>query len=64
MDDPNGDGPKDNANTKLPPVEGQPLLDGWVDLIDESYGLSYYFNDNKNELTWERPVAVTVSQLD
>ena len=64
MDDPNGDGPEYNANTKLPPVEGQPLLDGWEELIDDPSGLSYYFNDTKDETTWERPVAVAVFHLD
>ena len=64
MDDPNGDRPEDNVNTELPPVEGQPLLDRWEELIDEASSLPFYFNDTKNVMTWERPVAVAVSHLD
>ena len=51
MDDPNGDGPEDNANTELPLVEGQPLLDGWEELIDEASRLPFYFHDTKNVTT-------------
>ena len=61
VDDPNSDGPEDNTNTELPPVEGEPLLDRWEELIDEASRLSYYFHDTENVTTWERPLAVAVS---
>ena len=50
-----------DATTKLEvPVEGQPLLEGWEELIDEATGLSYYFSDTTNFTTWERPVVSEV----
>ena len=64
VDEPNGDRPEDNANTELPPVEGQTLLDGWEELIDEAFRLPFYFDDTKTVTTWERPVVVAVSHLD
>ena len=56
------DGGNVDATTKLEvPVEGQPLLDGWEELIDEASGPSYYLNDTANETTWERPVVSAVA---
>ena len=47
------DGGNVDAITKLKvPVEGQPLLEGWGEMIDEASGWSYYFNDTPDERMW------------
>jgi YHS domain-containing protein len=44
-------------NDDLPVVETA-LPAGWVELVDESSGQSYYFNEDDNITQWESPVAV------
>ena len=43
------------------PVEGQPPLDWWEELIVEVSGWSPYLNDTTNETTWERPTVTAVA---
>jgi len=35
------------------------LAQGWVELLDESTGMSYYFNEQDGVTSWDRPVAET-----
>ena len=44
-------------NDDLPAVETA-LPAGWVELVDESSGQPYYFNEDDNITQWESPVAV------
>ena len=36
-----------------------PLRPGWIELVDDSSGRKYYFNEQKGQTTWERPIVET-----
>lgn len=42
-------------------VEAIVLGDGWLEIMDESSGQPYFYNENTQETTWERPQIVYVT---
>ncbi len=54
---------EDNANNaeyeeQQPQEQNQsssPLPPGWIELMDDSSGLPYYYHEETNETTWDRP---------
>lgn len=36
-------------------VEAIVLGDGWLEIMDEGSGQPYFYNENTQETTWERP---------
>ncbi len=54
------DEPKDEEKSELDVPKSSTSLrlpSGWIELIDDSSGLPYYYNEDKNITTWDRPTA-------
>jgi len=41
----------------------QDLPSGWVELLDEASGQTYYFNESKGTTSWDRPVEINTDEI-
>lgn len=37
---------------------------GWIEAIDNNTGLTYYYNEENNETSWDRPVADEITSIE
>lgn len=40
------------------------LPTGWIEAIDDNTGLTYYYNEESNETSWDRPVASEIVSVE